>query len=130
MWRSKLDQLVGLLEKVPQPQSFEAKTGVYEPYYNIELRSSNWEITPYANYTRLDGSPGREVRLSLGVMDSSKANITQSELDSLFFLEADFKDMSIKIQHGFHVDDGHGHSFNKWFVCFHCRVLVVVKDRF
>lgn len=88
-WRNKLEQLVGLLEKVPQPQQFDAKTGVYEPYFVIELRSSNWEITPYANYTRLDGSPGREVRLSLAVLDSSKVNITQNELDCLIFLEAD-----------------------------------------
>ena len=87
-WKNKLEQLIGLLEKVPQPKSFESKTGVYEPYFIIELRASNWEIIPFATYTRLDGSPGREVRLSLSVVDSSKVNISQDELDCLIFLEA------------------------------------------
>ncbi len=89
MWRNKLEQLVGLLEKIPQPQSFSSKTGVYEPYFILELRASNWEIIPHATYTRLDGSPGREVRLSLGVIDSSKVDISQKELDCLLFLESD-----------------------------------------
>ena len=88
-WRNKLEQLVGLLEKIPQPKSFRSKTGVYEPYFVLELRSSNWEIIPYATYTRLDGSPGREVRLSLSIVDSSKVDITQSELDSLLYLDSD-----------------------------------------
>lgn len=88
-WRNKLEQLVGLLEKMPQPKSFESKAGVYEPYFVIELRASNWEVIPYATYTRLDGSPGREVRLSLGIIDSSKVNISQSELDSLIYLDSD-----------------------------------------
>ena len=88
-WRNKLEQLVGLLEKIPQPKSFRSKAGVYEPYFVLELRSSNWEIIPYATYTRLDGSPGREVRLSLSIVDSSKVDITQSELDSLLFLDSD-----------------------------------------
>ncbi len=88
-WRNKLEQLVGLLEKMPQPKSFRSKAGVYEPYFVIELRPSNWEIIPYATYTRLDGTPGREVRLTLGVVDSSKVNISQNELDTLIFLDAD-----------------------------------------
>ena len=88
-WRNKLEQLVGLLEKMPRPKSFQSKAGVYEPYFVFELRSSNWEIVPYASYTRLDGSPGREVRLTLSVVDSSKVNISQSELDTLIFLEGD-----------------------------------------
>lgn len=88
-WRNKLEQLVGLLEKMPQPKSFRSKAGVYEPYFIIELRSSNWEIIPYATYTRLDGSPGREVRLSLNIVDSSKVNISQNELDSLIYLDSD-----------------------------------------
>jgi len=87
-WKPKLEQLVGLLEKVPQPKSFDAKEGVYEPYFLIELRSSNWEIVPFASYTRLDGSPGREVRLALSVVDSSKVNISQDELDALIYLES------------------------------------------
>lgn len=88
-WRNKLEQLVGLLEKVPQPKSFRSKAGVYEPYFIIELRASNWEIIPYATYTRLDGSPGREVRLSLSIVDNSKVNISQNELDSLLYLDSD-----------------------------------------
>lgn len=88
-WRNKLEQLVGLLEKMPQPKSFRSKAGVYEPYFIIELRASNWEIIPYATYTRLDGSPGREVRLSLNIVDSSKVNISQNELDSLIYLDSD-----------------------------------------
>jgi non-specific serine/threonine protein kinase len=89
VWRNKLEQLVGLLEKMPRPKTFKTKAGVYEPYFVLELRSSNWELVPYATYTRLDGSPGREVRLTLSVVDTSKVNITQSELDTLIFLEGD-----------------------------------------
>lgn len=89
MWRHKLEQLVGLLEKIPQPKSFDSKAGVYEPYFVIELRASNWELVPYATYTRLDGSPGREVRLTMQVVDNSKVDIRQAELDALNFLEAD-----------------------------------------
>ncbi len=88
-WKNKLEQLVGLLEKMPQPKSFRSKAGVYEPYFVIELRSGNWELIPYATYTRLDGSPGREVRLSLSIVDSSKVNISQNELDSLLYLDSD-----------------------------------------
>ncbi len=86
-WRGKIEQLVGLIEKSPQPKSFESKAGVYEPYFLIELRASNWTVLPYANYTRLDGSPGREVRLSLAVIDSSKVNITEDELNCLIYLQ-------------------------------------------
>ncbi|RMI27593.1 MAG: hypothetical protein D6681_00315, partial [Calditrichaeota bacterium] len=78
-----------MLEKVPQPRSFSSQAGVYRPYFLIELRASNWEIIPYAAYTRLDGVPGREIRLSLAVLDSSKVSISQSELDALIFLESD-----------------------------------------
>ncbi len=88
-WRNRLEQLIGLVEKVPRPRSFKSKTGVYQPYFVIELRANNWELIPYAAYTRLDNSPGREVRLTLAIVDSSKVNITQGELDCLLFLESD-----------------------------------------
>ncbi|RMF58901.1 MAG: hypothetical protein D6748_07545, partial [Calditrichaeota bacterium] len=88
-WRSKLEQLIGLIEKVPQPRTFKTRIGVYEPYFVIELRASNWELIPYASYTRLDGSSGREVRLSLSLVDSSKVEISQNELNCLLFLESD-----------------------------------------
>ena len=87
-WRARIEQLVGLIEKAPQPKHFESKTGVYEPYFIIELRASNWNISPYANYTRLDGAPGREVRLSLAVLDSSRVNITEDELNCLIYLQS------------------------------------------
>ncbi len=87
-WRARIEQLVGLIEKAPQAKHFESKTGVYEPYFILELRASNWSITPYANYTRLDGAPGREVRLSLAVLDSSRVNITEEELNCLIYLQS------------------------------------------
>lgn len=88
VWRNKIEQLVGLLKKVPQPKTFESKVGVYQPYFVLELRPGNWEVIPYASYTRLDGSTGRDVRLSLEVIDNSKVNITQDELNALFYLQA------------------------------------------
>lgn len=88
MWRNKLEQLVGLLQKVPQARTFDSKAGVYQPYFVIELRTGNWEVVPYASYTRIDGTPGREVRLSLSVVDSSKVDIRQPELDCVAYLEA------------------------------------------
>ena len=88
IWRNKIEQLVGLLKKVPQPKVYDSKEGVYKPYFVIELRAGNWEIIPYADYTRLDGSSGRDVRLSLSVLDSSKVNISQEELNILFFLQS------------------------------------------
>jgi non-specific serine/threonine protein kinase len=88
IWRNKIEQLVGLLKNVPQPKVYDSKEGVYKPYFVIELRAGNWEIIPYADYTRLDGSSGRDVRLSLSVLDSSKVNISQEELNILFFLQS------------------------------------------
>lgn len=87
-WRNKIEQLVGLLKKIPQPKAFETKEGVYQPYFVIEIRAGNWEIIPYASYTRLDGSPGRDIRLSLSVIDSSKVNIRQEELNCLLYLQS------------------------------------------
>lgn len=77
-----------MLEKTPQAKQFESKEGVYEPYFIVELRPTNWEILPYANYTRLDGTPGREVRLTLAVIDNSKVNISQDELNCLIYLQS------------------------------------------
>lgn len=87
-WRNKIEQLVGLLKKVPQPKTYESKDGVYTPYFTIEMRAGNWEVIPNANYTRLDGDPGRDIRLSLSVIDSSKVNISQEELNCLLFLQS------------------------------------------
>ena len=87
-WRNKIEQLVGLLKKVPQPKTYELKEGVYAPYFTIELRAGNWEIIPNATYTRLDGNAGRDIRLSLSVIDSSKVNISQEELNCLLFLQS------------------------------------------
>lgn len=87
-WRNQIEQLVGLLKKVPQPRSFETKEGVYQPYFVIELRAGNWEIVPYASYTRLDGGAGRDIRLGLSVIDSSKVNISQEELNCLLYLQS------------------------------------------
>jgi len=87
-WRNKIEQLVGLLNKVPQPKAYELKEGVYEPYFIIEMRAGNWEIMPHASYTRLDGNAGRDINLSLSVIDSSKVSITQDELNSLLYLQS------------------------------------------
>jgi len=85
-WKDKIEQLAALLEKIPQPQSFDLNKGVYEPYFIIELRPANWEIIPFAEYTRLDGEPGKEVKLSFQVVESQKVNITQEELNVLSYL--------------------------------------------
>jgi non-specific serine/threonine protein kinase len=87
-WRNKIEQLVGLLKKVPQPKTFELKEGVYEPYFTIEIRAGNWEVVPHASYTRLDGNVGRDIRLSLSTLDSSKVNISQEELNCLLYLQS------------------------------------------
>jgi non-specific serine/threonine protein kinase len=87
-WRNKIEQLVGLLKKVPQPKTFELKEGVYEPYFTIEMRTGNWEVIPYASYTRLDGNVGRDIRLTLSTLDSSKVNISQDELNCLLYLQS------------------------------------------
>ncbi len=83
VWKNKIDQLAALLEKIPQPQTFELKKGVYQPYFILELRPANWEILPYAEYTRLDGESGKEVKLSVQVVESQKVSITQDELNVL-----------------------------------------------
>ena len=85
-WRTKVEQLAALLEKIPQPQSFELSKGVYQPYFILELRPSNWEILPYADYTRLDGQPGKEIKLTLQTLDSQKVSITQEELNVLAYI--------------------------------------------
>jgi len=87
-WRSKIEQLVGMLEKTPQPKKYDSIEGVYQPYFLLELRPTNWEIYPYASYTRLDGSPGREVRLNLSIIDNSKVNIRKEELNCLIYLQS------------------------------------------
>lgn len=85
-WKNKIDQLIALLEKIPQPQSFDLEKGIYQPYFILELRTANWEILPYAEYTRLDGEPGKEVKLSYQVVESRKVNITQDELQVLSYI--------------------------------------------
>ncbi len=85
-WKDKIEQLSALIEKIPQPQSFDLHKGVYQPYFVLELRPANWEIIPYAEYTRLDGEPGKEVKLSFQVVESQKVNITQDELNVLSYL--------------------------------------------
>ncbi len=85
-WKEKIDQMAALLEKIPQPQNFEIEKGVYQPYFILELRPANWEILPYAEYTRLDGQPGKEIKLNLQVLESQKVNITQEELNILAYI--------------------------------------------
>ncbi|MEJ2048369.1 MAG: SNF2-related protein [Calditrichota bacterium] len=85
-WKEKIDQLTGLLEKLPHPQTFDTKKGVYQPYFIIELRPMNWEILPYAEYTRLDGLSGKEVKLNLQIVESQKVNINQDELNIISYI--------------------------------------------
>ena len=85
-WKEKVDQLAALLEKIPQPQIFDISKGVYQPYFLLELRPANWEILPYAEYTRLDGERGKEVKLSFQVVETQKVNITQEELNVLSYI--------------------------------------------
>ncbi|UCF65478.1 MAG: DEAD/DEAH box helicase [bacterium] len=85
-WKEKIDQLAALLEKIPHPQSFEGKKGIYLPYFALELRPANWEIIPFAEYTRLDGSKGKDNRLNYQVIETQKVNINQDELNLLSYL--------------------------------------------
>lgn len=85
-WKDKIDQLTALLEKMPHAQSFETRRGVYQPFFVLELRPANWEILTHAEYTRLDGLPGKEVKLSLQIVESQKVNITQDELNLLSYI--------------------------------------------
>ena len=85
-WKDKIEQLSALLEKIPHPQSFDGRKGVYQPYFVLELRPANWEIIPFASYTRLDGEEGKEVRLSYQILESQKININQDELNLLSYL--------------------------------------------
>jgi non-specific serine/threonine protein kinase len=85
-WRDKIEQLAALLEKIPHPQSFEGKKGIYQPYFVLELRPVNWEIVPFAEYTRLDGVAGKDCRLNYQVIESQKVNINQDELNLLSYL--------------------------------------------
>jgi len=85
-WKDKIEQLAALLEKIPHPQVFDVDKGVYQPYFVLELRPANWEIIPYAEYTRLDGVPGKETRLTHQVIETQKVNINQDELNLLAYL--------------------------------------------
>ena len=85
-WKNEVEQLAALLEKIPHPQTFEMNKGVYQPYFLIELRPANWEIIPFADYTRLDGQPGKKIKLSFQLVESQKVNITQDELNVLSYL--------------------------------------------
>lgn len=85
-WKEKIEQLAALLEKIPQPQSFEVSKGVYQPYFVLELRPANWEIVPYAEYTRLDGVQGKETRLNHQIIETQKVNINQDELNLISYL--------------------------------------------
>lgn len=85
-WKEKIEQLIGLLEKIPHPQVFDTNQGVYQPYFMLELRPANWEIIPNAEYTRLDGQPGKEIRLNLQAVETQKVNINQDELNLLAYL--------------------------------------------
>lgn len=87
-WKPRIEQLIGLLEKVPRPASYKNKTGVYQPFFVLELRPAGWEVQPMATYTRLDGSEGRETRLTFEVLDHGKVNINKNELSCLFYLYA------------------------------------------
>ncbi|MBN2365680.1 MAG: SNF2 helicase associated domain-containing protein [Calditrichaeota bacterium] len=85
-WKIKIEQLSSLLEKIPHPQSFDMGKGVYQPYFILEIRPANWEIMPFAEYTRLDGVRGKETRLNYQVIESQKVNISQDELNLLSYL--------------------------------------------
>jgi len=85
-WKDKIDQLTAFLEKLPHAQSFETDKGVYQPYFILELRPMNWEVLSYAEYTRLDGISGKEVKLNLQIVESQKVNITQDELNILSYI--------------------------------------------
>ncbi len=85
-WKDKIEQLAALLEKIPHPQIFEVDKGVYQPYFVLELRTANWEIIPLAEYTRMDGIPGKEIRLTYQLIETQKVNITQDELNLLTYL--------------------------------------------
>ena len=85
-WKEKIEQLGALLEKIPHPQSFEGKRGIYRPYFVLELRHVNWEIIPFAEYTRLDGASGKDTRLNYQVIETQKVNINQDELNLLSYL--------------------------------------------
>ena len=85
-WKDKIEQLIALLEKIPHPQLFDTDQGVYQPYFLLELRPANWEIIPNAEYTRLDGLPGKEIRLNLQIIETQKVNINQDELNLLAYL--------------------------------------------
>lgn len=85
-WKNKIEQLASLLEKIPHPQSFDRDKGVYQPYFVLEIRPANWEIIPFAEYTRLDGVAGKEIRLNYQVLESQKVNINQDELNLLSYL--------------------------------------------
>jgi non-specific serine/threonine protein kinase len=85
-WKDKIEQLAALLEKIPHPQSFDGNNGVYQPYFIIEMRPANWEIIPFAHYTRMDGYEGKEVRLNYQVIETQKVNINQDELNLLSYL--------------------------------------------
>ena len=69
-WKEKIEQLGALLEKIPHPQSFDGKRGIYRPYFVLELRPVNWEIIPFAEYTRLDGASGKDTRLNYQVIET------------------------------------------------------------
>ena len=85
-WKEKIEQLAALLEKIPQPQTFEVDKGVYQPYFVLELRPANWEIIPFAEYTRLDGVKGKEARLNYQIIETQKVNINQDELNLVSYL--------------------------------------------
>ncbi len=86
VWKEKIEQLAALLEKIPQAQSFEVEKGVYQPYFVLDLRPANWEILPYAEYTRLDGKPGKELKLNLQILESQKVNISEEEINVLSYI--------------------------------------------
>lgn len=85
-WKEKIEQLSALLEKIPHPQSFTSDQGVYQPYFLLELRPAHWEVIPNAEYTRLDGIQGKEIRLNLQVVENQKVNINQDEINLLAYL--------------------------------------------
>ena len=87
-WKQRIEQLIGLLEKVPRPANYRTREGVYQPFFVLELRPAGWEIQPLATYTRLDGTEGRETRLTFEVLDHGKVNISSDELSCLFYLYA------------------------------------------
>jgi non-specific serine/threonine protein kinase len=85
-WKEKIEQLAALLEKIPHPQSFTPDQGVYQPYFLLELRPAHWAIIPNAEYTRLDGIQGKEIRLNLQVVENQKVNINQDEINLLAYI--------------------------------------------